>query len=68
MGTAVNPPTIHFMAQMIRHQRAIATSAEKWIQSPAFSQQEALDAVGYFRKVLDAYERSLGNIQGPEQQ
>jgi hypothetical protein len=38
----------------------MATAAEKWIVSGSFSQQEALAAVGYFRKVLDAYERSLG--------
>jgi len=59
----MTPYSLHFMAQMIRHQRAIVTSAEKWIISPEFSREEALAAAQYFRKVLDAYERSLAEYR-----
>lgn len=61
VGT-VTPDTVHFIAQMIRHQRGIATCAEKWINSPTFSKDEAITAMAYFRKILDAYERSLVSV------
>jgi hypothetical protein len=63
----VTPYTVHLVAQFIRHQRAMATSMEKWIASPGFCREDARDAVGYFRKVLDAYERSLQGVVTTEQ-
>lgn len=60
----MTPFTVHLVAQFIRHQRAMATSLDKWVLSPGFSQSEAREAIGYFRKVLEAYERSLtGTVQ-----
>lgn len=58
----MTPFTVHLVAQVIRHQRALATSLEKWIDSPGFCREDAREAVGYLRKVLDAYERSLGSV------
>lgn len=55
----MSPHTVHFLAQLIRHQRALATSMDKWINSPGFSRTEALEMVKVIRKVLDAYELSL---------
>ena len=65
---AVTPYSLHLMAQLIRHQRGIVTSLEKWINSPGFSKDEALEATRYVRRVLDAYERSLASYtDGSEQ-
>lgn len=52
---------MHLVAQLIRHHRGIATALEKWADSPGFSRNDARDAVGYMRKVLDGYERALVN-------
>lgn len=57
----MSPYTLHYMATLIRHNRGIATATEKWIQSPGFSKEEALAAVAFGRKILDAYERSIGS-------
>jgi len=58
----MTPYTMHFLGQFIRHQKAMVTSGEKWIASPSFSVEEAREALAYIRKVLDAYERSLGSV------
>lgn len=58
----MTPYTVHLIAQFIRHQRALATSVEKWIESPGFSKSDAREAVSRFRRVLDAYERSLTGV------
>lgn len=58
--------TVHFFAQVIRHLRALATSAEKWIKSPSFSREQALTAVFMFRGVLDSYEAQLRRVE-PDQ-
>jgi hypothetical protein len=63
----MTPYTVHLVAQFIRHNRAMATSVEKWIASPGFCREDAREAVGYFRKVLDAYERSLNGVVTTEQ-
>lgn len=57
---AVTPDTVHMLAQFIRHHRALATSLEKWVNSPTFSKIEADEAIGYLRRLLNAFERSLG--------
>jgi hypothetical protein len=50
------------MAQVIRHQRALATSIEKWVRSPTFSRQQAEAAIFMFRGVLDSYEAQLSQV------
>jgi hypothetical protein len=55
----VTPDAVHFAAQVIRHQRALATSVEKWVRSATFSREEALKMVAVFRGVLDSYEAQL---------
>jgi hypothetical protein len=58
----MTPYTVHYIAQRIRHERGLLAAEEKWIQSPTFSVEEALKAIAYRRKILDAYERSLGSL------
>jgi hypothetical protein len=57
----MSPDTVHLLAQVIRHQRALLTSVEKWVASPTFSATEADAASRYLRRVLNAFERSLGS-------
>jgi hypothetical protein len=63
----VTADTVHLFAQLIRHQRALATSLEKWIKSPTFSKDEALSAVFVFRGVLDSYEAQLSRVTTSDQ-
>lgn len=58
----MSPDTVHFLAQLIRHQRALATSVEKWVKSPTFNREEAQAAVFMFRGVLDSYEAQLSRV------
>jgi hypothetical protein len=58
----LTPDTVHMMAQVIRHQRALATSIEKWVRSPTFSRQQAEAAIFMFRGVLDSYEAQLSQV------
>lgn len=62
----MSPDTVHFLAQAIRHQRALLTSAEKWINSPTFSRVEAAEAALYLRRVVNAFERSLSSVEVPD--
>jgi hypothetical protein len=59
----VTPHSVHLLAQIIRHQRAMATSIEKWIKSDGFSREEALTLVFTFRGVLDSYEAQLSRVE-----
>jgi hypothetical protein len=59
----MNPHSVHLLAQFIRHQRAMATSVEKWVKSPGFSREEALTLVFVFRGVLDSYEAQLSKVK-----
>lgn len=59
--------TVHFLAQLIRHQRALATSIEKWVKSPTFSRDEAQAAVFMLRGVLDSYEAQLSRVVTTDQ-
>lgn len=63
----MTPDTVHLFAQVIRHQRALATSLEKWIKSPTFSREQALEAVFVFRGVLDSYEAQLSRVTTTDQ-
>lgn len=58
----MTPDTVHMLAQMIRHQRALATSLEKWVKSATFNREEALQAIWMFRGVLDSYEAQLSQV------
>ena len=59
----MTPETVHFIAQVIRHQRGLATAAERWVKSADFSRDEALDAIYTFRRVLDSYEAQLSQVE-----
>ena len=50
----MTPQTVHLLAQVIRHQRALATSVETRVKSEAFSREEALTLIGVFRGVLES--------------
>ena len=59
----MTPDTVHLGAQIIRHQRALATSLEKWAEKqrdPAM--RELKELIGMFRKVLDSYEWQLEHV------
>jgi hypothetical protein len=59
----MTPDTVHLLAQVIRHQRALATSLEKWIKSEGFSREEAVLVVRTIRGVLDSYESQLSRVR-----
>jgi hypothetical protein len=61
----MTPDTVHFWAQVIRHQRALATSFEKWVekqQDPVVAQREMRELILMFRSVLDSYEWQLQRV------
>lgn len=61
----MTPDTVHFWAQVIRHQRALATSFEKWIdkqQDPQVAMRELKELIPMFRSVLDSYEWQLERV------
>ena len=61
----MTPDTVHFWAQVIRHQRALATSFEKWIdkqQDPQVAMRELKELIPMFRSVLDSYEWQLQRV------
>ena len=59
----MTPDTVHLLAQVIRHQRGLLTALEKWVASPTFSANEAAEASRYLRRVMNAFERSLGSVE-----
>lgn len=59
----MNPETVHFIAQLIRQMRGMATAADRWVRSKDFSRDEALDGVHTFRRVLDSYEAQLSRVE-----
>lgn len=59
----MKPETVHFIAQLIRQQRALMSAAERFIESPDFSQDEALNAILILRGVLDNYEIQLSKVE-----
>jgi hypothetical protein len=65
MVSGMTPDTIHLVAQMIRHQRAMATSFETWIRkqprSPAC--RELLQVVAVQRGIFDQIESQLSQME-----
>jgi len=64
-GCIMTPDTVHLGAQVIRHQRALATSFEKWIgkqQDPDVAMRELKELIQMFRSVLDSYEWQLERV------
>ena len=57
----MNPFTYHYVVNSVRHQKALIAEDIKWFNSPGFSPQEATEALTLKRKMLEAWERSLGN-------
>ncbi len=60
----MTPDTVSLAAQVIRHQRALATSFEKWVQKQQPSQTtcELTALIQAFRSVLDSYEWQLARV------
>lgn len=61
----MTPDTIHFVAQMIRHSRAMATSTEKWVRSqpPAPFCREMLQVLAVVRGVLENVEQQVSQFE-----
>lgn len=57
----MTPDTIHLLAQMIRHHRALVTSFEKWVRTQPRSEtcRELVQVLAVVRGVLDGYEQQL---------
>ena len=55
---------MHLVVNLIRHQKGIYTSIEKWIakQEPCRTNLELSAAVGLMREVLDEYETELCRV------
>jgi hypothetical protein len=69
----MTPDTIHFVAQMVRHNRAMATSFEKWVrkQPPSPACREMLQVLAVYRGVMTNVEEQLvkfdtGLVEEPE--
>lgn len=60
----MSPDTVHLIAQLIRHQRALMTSIEKWVgkQEPCRTNRELLAVTGMQRQVLDSFEWQLSRV------
>ena len=61
----MTPDTVHLAANVIRHQRALATSFEKWVnkqQDPEIALREMREMISMFRSVLDSYEWQLQRV------
>jgi hypothetical protein len=61
VGAQVTPDTVHFVAQMVRHNRAMATSFEKWVrkQPPSPACREMLQILAVYRGVLTTLESQI---------
>ena len=60
----MTPDTVSLVAQIIRHQRAMANSVEKWKlkQVPSGTTRELTALIKAFRSVLDSYECQLATV------
>lgn len=58
----MTPETVHCAAQLIRHNRAMLTSLEKWARSPSFSRKEVLELITMFRGFWADYEARLSAV------
>jgi hypothetical protein len=57
----VTPDTVHLLAQIIRHQRALVTSFEGWVRKQPRSDtcRELVQLIAAARFVIDGYEKQL---------
>ncbi len=64
----MTPDTVHLLAQVIRHQRALATSFEKWVRTQPRSEtcRELVQMIAAVRGVLDQYEQQLSKVTTEE--
>ena len=60
----MTPDTIHFVAQMVRHNRAMATSFEKWVRKQPMSPacREMVQVLAVYRGVMTTMEAQLGKL------
>ena len=60
----MSPDTVHLIVNLIRHQRAMMTSIEKWIgkQEPCRTNLELAAATGLIRDVLAGYEAKVSRV------
>ena len=61
----MTPDTIHLLAQVIRHNRAMVTSFEKWVRTQPRSEtcRELVQVIAVARGVLDGYEKQLSQYE-----
>ena len=61
----MTPDSIHLLAQVIRHHRALVTSFEKWVRTQPRSEtcRELTQMIAVARGVLDGYERQLSQYE-----
>ena len=61
----MTPQTVHLAATLIRNVRGTATAFEKWIayQPPSSSLDDLLSVITLGRKIVDAFERSLSQVE-----
>ena len=60
----MTPDTVHFIAQMIRHNRAQITTFEKWLRTQRHSStcRELFRVLDVWRNGLNAAERELEGV------
>ena len=60
----MTPDTVHLLAQLLRHHRAIVTAVSKWAQKQPSSSTvaELHQIVRFTRDMLDEYERQLTGV------
>lgn len=65
----MTPDTIHLLAQLIRHHRALVTSFEKWVRTQPRSEtcRELVQMIAVARGVLDGYEAQLSQYNVSDQ-
>lgn len=61
----MTPDTIHFVAQMVRHNRAMATSFEKWVrkQPPSQACREMIQVLAVYRGVMTDVENTISKFE-----
>lgn len=61
----MSPDTIHFVAQMVRHNRAMATSFEKWVrkQPPSPACREMIQVLAVYRGVMTNVEAQIAKFE-----
>lgn len=64
----MSPDSIHLVAQLIRHSRAMGTSFEKWVhkQPPSPACRELLQVLAVYRSVLTQVEDQLSKFDADQ--